>query len=467
MTTVDDFEPGSYRDRQGRVFYLDDRVFRALSSSALADWQALSATEFFRQSQTEGRLVATRQLDHDGGRFDTVAGEWAAFLEHDRVPVISYPYEWSFGMLRDAALLHLDLLLEALAEDLILKDSSAYNIQWIGTRPLHIDIPSFERWQPGEPWVGYRQFCQLFLYPLMLTAYRNLPFQPWLRGALDGITPQECARLMSARDFLRPGVMTHVVLQSKLLEATADSSTSLRKDLKASGFDKELIAKNARGLRKVVTNFRWKQKSSEWSSYTEQNSYTDHDEETKRQFVGEAVSTRRWGLAWDLGCNTGRYARLAAEHADSVVAMDADHLTVDRLYTELRAEGDERILPLLMNLADPSPNLGWRGLERRALADRRPVDLVLCLALIHHLVITANIPLYELVCWFGGLGSWLIIEFVTKDDPMVQRLLLSKEDIYNDYSLEAFEREIAQHFQEVARLPLPNGTRTLFFLRPR
>jgi hypothetical protein len=463
---IAELEPGSFRDRQGRVFYREGRVLRALSAVALEDWQALSHTAFFEQAQADGRVISTRQVDDASEALEGLDGSWAAVLEHDRVPFVSYPFEWSFSMLRDAALLHLELLQEALNEDLILKDSSAYNVQWIGSSPVHIDIPSFERWQPGQPWVGYRQFCQLFLYPLFLTAYRDLPFHPWLRGSLDGITPQECRQLMSARDHFRAGVMTHVFLQSKLLDATADHASNFRAELKDAGLGKQLILRNVKGLQKVISKLAWKQQSSEWSSYSEDNSYTVEHEEAKRRFVGEAVHSRRWKMVWDLGCNTGSYSRIAAESADSVVAIDADHLSVERFYTELRSEGNDRILPLVMNLADASPNLGWRGLERRALNERGSVDLLLCLALIHHLVISANIPLSEFVAWLAEFNSWIVIEFPTKDDEMVKRLLLMKEDIYDDYSIDAFEHHLAKYFRVVRSQRLCGGNRHLYFLAP-
>jgi SAM-dependent methyltransferase len=460
-------EPGSFRDREGRVFYREGRIYRALSARALADWQALEGTSFFETASRRGHIVPTRPADLPPEKLTQSTGNWVAVLEHKRLPFISYPYEWCFGMLRDAALLHLDLMLASLEEDLILKDSSAYNIQWLGAHPQHIDTPSFQRWRPGEAWVGYRQFCQLFLYPLMLTAYRQLPFQPWLRGSIDGITPEDCNNLLTGRDRLRGGVFTHVYLQSKLLAAASKPSSSLRQELKAAGLGKQIITRNVRSLRKLITRLQWKRSSSEWSSYADKHSYSEEDEKIKRDFVERAVATRSWGLVWDLGCNTGAYSRIAAENSSFVVAMDGDSLAVERLYRELKIEGNRKILPLVVNLADPSPNLGWDGKERRSLAARADVDLTLCLALVHHMVISANVPLAEFIDWLARLRSHLVIEFVTRDDAMVQRLLLNKDDIYHDYNLANFEKEIGRRFTTLALEELHNGTRVLYFLRPR
>jgi hypothetical protein len=427
----------------------------------------LAGTPFFERACRRGKIVPTRTADLPEDELARLSGNWVAVLEHERLPFISYPYEWCFGMLRDAALLHLDLMLGALEHDLILKDSSAYNIQWHGARPQHIDIPSFQRWEPGEAWIGYRQFCQLFLYPLMLTAYLQLPHQPWLRGSIDGITPEDCNNLLTGLDRLRKGVFAHVFLQSKLLAAASRPSSSLRRELKAAGLGKGLITRNVTGLRKLVTRMRWKRSASEWSSYADQHSYSEEDENAKRAFVERAVKSRPWGLVWDLGCNTGAYSRIAAENSSFVVAMDGDCLAVEHLYDELKSEGNRKILPLVVNLADPSPNLGWDGRERRSLTSRADVDLTVCLALVHHMVISANVPLAEFIGWLARLRSCLVIEFVTRDDAMVQRLLLNKEDIYHDYQLASFEHEIGKHFETIARHELSSGSRILYFLRPQ
>jgi len=438
-----------------------------LSARAFSDWQALEGTSFFETASRQGRIVPTRLADFPSADLVALSENWVAALEHDRVPYISYPYEWCFGMLRDAALLHLDLLYEALEDDLILKDSSAYNIQWLGTHPQHIDIPSFQPWQPGEAWIGYRQFCQHFLYPLMLTAYRQLPFQPWLRGSIDGITPEDCSKLLTGRDRFRGGVFTHVYLQSKLLAAASQPSSSFRQELKAAKLNKQIITRNVGGLRKLITRLQWKKSSSEWSSYVDQHSYTEEDENAKRAFVKRAVSRRSWRLAWDLGCNTGAYSRIAAENSSFVVAMDGDSLAVEHFYNELKREGNRVILPLVVNLADPSPDLGWDGKERRSLTARADVDLTLCLALVHHMVISANVPLADFVSWLARLRSHVVIEFVTRDDAMVRRLLLNKDDIYHDYHLDTFEHEIDKYFEVLAREQLKSGSRILFFLEPR
>jgi hypothetical protein len=390
-------------------------------------------------------------------------------LEHERIPFLSYPYEWTFSMLRDAALLQLELLEAALAEDMILKDSSAYNVQFIGARPVFIDIASFERLGKGEPWVGYLQFCQLFLYPLLMSAHRGLPFQPWLRGSIDGIHPAEANDMFSLRDRFRPGVFAHVFLQAKFLEKSAKNTTerSVKDDLKKAGFKKELIVANVRGLKKTLGKLSWDQGVSEWGDYAGDNSYDRENRSVKEDFVRQAAATGSWSLAWDLGANTGHFSRIVAEHAEQVVAFDGDLLAVDRLYRELKQEGQPKnILPLYANLSDTSPALGWRNRERKALTGRRLPDFTLSLALIHHMVISANIPLPEFIDWLASLGSHLVIEFVTKEDAMVKKLLRNKADIYHDYTVENFEHHLGRHFETLRQQTYHGETRRLYFARP-
>ena len=454
-------EPGSFRDRNGRIYHSGDAIYRGISLRALEEWKTLASTKFFTRAMQEGKLVATEEADPKKIPDPAIAKEWSGILKHEKIPFISYPYEWTFSMLKDAALLQLDLLASALNENMTMKDATSFNIQWIGSRPVFIDIPSFERLVPGTPWIGYRQFCTLFLFPLFLQAYKNIPFHARLRGNIDGIDPEECHNMMSLRDLLRPGILTDVFLQAKLQKSYADSSKHVKDDLKKSGFNAEMIKANIRRLQKITGGLRWKQSQSEWSDYATHNSYTEADEAAKEAFVRNVMQKRR-NLVWDLGANTGRYSRIASENSQYVVAMDSDHLAVERFYQELKKEKNRTILPLVMNIADSSPNLGWRGLERKSLPDRGKPDLILCLALIHHVVISANIPVNEFIDWLASFGSDLIIEFITKDDPMAKILLRNKDDQYADYELGNFEKILASRFTITGRSALSSGTRYLF-----
>lgn len=457
---------GSFRDRNGRVFLSEGEVYRALSARALEEWEALSQTEFFHRFVAERKIVATERLSDSSSLPDDELNDWAAVLRHEKVPVISYPYEWCFGMLKDAALLQIELLLAALDEDTIVKDSSAFNFQWMGTQPVFIDVLSFERYSKGSPWVGYRQFCELFLNPLILQAYKSVSFQDWLRGNINGIDPADLNQLLSFRDLFRRGVLTHVFLHSKLQKSFGSTTLDVGKAMKEGGFQKEMVRQNITKVGRLVERLEWKKSRSEWSQYTDEHGYGDSDLEAKRGFVDEVLRARRWGTVWDCGCNTGQFSLLAAEHADTVLALDSDHLSIERLYRSLKGSENRIITPLVYDLSQPSPGTGWKGVERLPLCARSSPDLVLCLALIHHLVITANIPLDELVRWLASLDADLVVEYVGKDDPMVEKLLLNKRDDYADYELEFFVFCLERSFEVVRKLRLPSGTRYLYYARP-
>jgi len=456
-------EPGSFRDRTARVFYHDGKILRGLNETALKEWQALSATTFYQRFSGTGAIVPTVQRDIASIPLADSGQHWAGVLEHEKVPFVSYPYEWSFEMLRDAALLQLDLVLAGLDEGIGLKDASAYNIQWKGASPVFVDVASFYKRTEGEPWVGYRQFCQMFLYPLLVQAYRDVPFQPWMRGNIDGMDAEVCLNMLSARDYLRGGVLAHVYLQAKAQKTYNSTTRDVRADLSKAGFDKRIIKANAERLRALVAGLQWSPKQSTWSDYLKCGHYEASDAAQKRDFVGGVAAARDWNMAWDLGCNVGVFSRIVAERARNVVAMDADHLAIDKLYRALKAERVPNILPLIVNVTDPSPNLGWRNMERKRIDERGKPDLVLALALIHHVVIGGNIPLAEFVQWLRDLGGDLVIEFVTRQDPMVATLLRNKEDHYADYDEQVFERELAARFRIAKREPLSSGTRIMYY----
>jgi hypothetical protein len=469
-------ETGSFRDPDSRVLVAPDGVFRVLSADGLADWEAFSASPLWRELQDEGLVVATEQAALDGlppspageaGWADLLATQPSGALRHERVPFVSYPYEWPFSMLRDAALLQLELVRRALRADLMLKDASPYNVQWRGTTPVFIDVGSFERLRPGEPWAGYRQFCMLFLYPLMLQAFKDLPYHALLRGSLDGIPPQD-ARAVLAGERFRRGVLSNVLLHARLEERYAGAEgRAVKQEIKRAGFKKEILDATLAKLEKVVRGLEWKAGATAWTGYGEDNSYDDDAARRKADFVRAAAGRRRSPLTWDLGCNEGGYARIAAEHADLVVALDADHATVDALYRRLRDERRTDILPLVMNLTDPSPDLGWRGRERASLERRGTPELALCLALVHHVCVTGNVPVAEFLAWLRSLESVIVVEFPDRSDPMVQRLLSGKREGANPgYRKDEFERALGALFT-VERAEPVSATRTVYEARPR
>lgn len=461
-------DAGSFRDPTSAVYQTANGIVRGLDADTEADLRPLLAKGFLPKAIDRGDVVATEWCDDPGVEAGPRATPWAAWLRHEAVPTITYPYEWSFSMLREAALLQLRLLDEALAEDAVLKDATPYNIQFVGSRPVFIDLGSFERYRKGDPWFGYRQFCQLFLFPLMFQAYKDVPFQPWLRGSLEGITPAEARQVLRGHKRGRKGVLTHVELHARADDRYASTDDDVTATLKEAGFDKRLIVANVKKLSSIVESLQWHDASSEWSDYSDRGHYTGSDLSLKADFVTTTVSELPPGTVWDIGANDGYFSQIAARHAHRVLALDLDRLVVDRHYTSLRQRHDEQILPLVHNLADPSPGLGWRGAERPPLAERSRPDLALLLAVVHHLTITHHVPLTEVLEFTRTLAPRAIIEFPTEDDSMVRRLLKSKRaGLHDDYTLATFEKLLPETHEVLRREELPGGTRVMFDLRSR
>lgn len=460
-----EFDPASFRDRQARVLVNADGVYRALNAEGLRAWQRVSAAPSFRSLTAAGILVATEQVDPASVAISDPTLR-AGLLRHSRVPFISYPYEWSFGMLKAAALVHLHLLDRLLDDGLITKDGTPYNVQWFGTRPVFVDIGSIRPMRAGEPWSGYRQFCRLFLYPLLLQARLGVPWRHWLRGSAEGIDAESCRRLLGWFPAVRPSVLAHVHLHARAERRYSGIAADIRAELRDVGFDSAFIRRTVDSLRRLIESLTWSPGTTAWTSYEPETIYGVEDAARKRTFVERVVDARTRRLAWDLGANAGAYADIAARTAGLVVACDSDESVVDHLYCRLRASGSERVLPLRLDLADPSPSSGWQQRERRPMEARGRPDLVLCLALLHHLTITAGIPLEQVVGWLASLDATLVVEFVTRVDPMVQRLLLQRDDSCDDYDLDVFEQLATRHFRCVQRLSIASGRRELFHLEP-
>jgi hypothetical protein len=454
-------DSGSFRDPDGYILRLDGRIFRVILSGAVDRWRQFVASELAAELESACLLIPTHEVKLSSVPAAAEIPDGSVVLEHERVPFISYPYEWTFEMLRDAALLQLEILDRALRHKWILKDATAYNVQFRGPTPVFIDVLSFAPLQAGEIWAGYNQFCRMMLYPLMLEAYKQVPFQPWLRAELEGIDPVVFSRMFRGLDRRRPGVLSHVTAQAFLQRKYAAAGHSVRQQIQSAGMTPAMIARNVQKLRSLLQKLRLPQRKTTWSDYSRAH-YASDALARKEAFVSERVANRQFALAWDLGCNDGRFSRIIAGSAKTVVAMDADAGSIDHLYGDLRKEHCPNILPLLMNVANPSPAQGWSCSERASLFNRGQPDLTLALALVHHLVISANVPLAALVQWLGQTTRELIIEFISKDDPMVRRLLLNKDDTYADYDREAFEAYLRRWFRVGAQTELPGGTRFLY-----
>ena len=463
---------GSYRDPSGRVYLVGDsrrRVVRGLTAPTAATVERLLGESFFRRLIADGSVVDTHfLLADDPVALAVIDRGWASVIEHEAVDFLTWPYEWPFSMLKDAALLQLRLLEMGVQSGWMLKDATPYNIQWAGTRPVFIDIPSFVPWEHGEYWQGYRQFCCMFLIPLMLTAHLGVPFQPLLRSSLEGIPPEEAARYFYGLRRFKRGIPSHVWFPAKVerrmrsRDGDRRSSGSKRRQSRTS-----LLAL-LDSLGRLVSGLNHRQAtSSDWSLYSETHSYDEGDFERKKAFVEKHASQRRPRLLWDLGANTGTFSRIAARHSELVVAVDGDHEAVDILYRRAREDDDRNIIPIVMDLANPSPGQGWAGRERIAFAERRSPDMALCLALIHHLRVSASIPVSSIVEWLRSLDATVIVEFIGRDDEMFSKLIENRSEEYADYTSQNFQAEIERRFTIEDRMGLKGGKREMLLLEPK
>jgi hypothetical protein len=459
------FQPGSFRDRSCRVFQWQGEVCRALNAESAENHRRLLQTPFFRGAMDRGEIIETLPAA-DLTPLVQSAGFDAA-VRHSRIPLISWPWEWCFSMLRDAALLQLRLMRQALAAGWILCDATPCNIQFIGSRPVHIDTGSFVPLTPGGAWEGYRQFCQQFLYPLMLQGWKGVDFQPWLRGRLDGISPEQFSRLLSVRDFFRRGAFSHVWLHG-LLASQNPVRRSVRESLATGGFNAEMILHNVRGLERIVSGLQWRYPRSAWLHYESSEPHVQADQPEKAAFVTAACDRLRPQMTWDLGCNRGLYSRIAGEHGH-VAALDADQPTIDQFFRDLRQDSSAsagRILPLVHHVADPAPGQGWRGKERESFEQRSRPRLILALAVLHHLVIGSGLRLEEILVWLREQGAHVVLEWVDREDSLVQRLLQNRRDVFSDLQHDVFLKSLSGRFRILRSQQLQSAGRRLYWLEP-
>ena len=429
--------PGSFRDPSGRVYQVGERIFRTINPSFADDYEFVHSTGLLDMLAEEGRVIPAVSVDHS---LLGPAGCSAKYvLECPKLPFVSFPYEWSFPALKAAALLHLDIHLAALERGVTLSDSSAYNVQFYGTRPVFIDHLSFIRYREGAVWAGHRQYCEQFLVPLLLRAFFGITHNAWYRGSQEGISASDLKRLLCWRHYLSWNVLTHITLPSIFQGTAKDNQISLNKEsLSQVGLPLNSLRRMLKKLQDWISHLDPLDTGKTiWMDYARNHTYSTEETETKKQFVMEFVQNSHPDIMWDLGCNTGDYSAAALEAGGKfVVGFDFDQGALEKAFARAQ-ENHLSFQPLFMDAANPSPGQGWREQERQSLNARANADALIALAFIHHLAIARNIPLEELVDWVMSLAPQGIIEFIPKQDPMVEKLLALREDIFPDYT-EAF-----------------------------
>lgn len=448
-------EPSSFRDPAGFLFREGGVLYRQVNEAGKDDYEGLMSSGLYDALVKRGLLVPHEESASREGAH--------RILKPQEIPFVSYPYEWSFSQLRDAAFATLSAQKEAFAKGMTLKDATAYNIQFLGAKPVLIDTLSFEPYVEGRPWIAYRQFCQHFLAPLALMAKTDLRLGDMLRTHLDGIPLDLASRLLPARTRLQKGLLMHIHLHAMSQVRHADAGVS-RSDVRVG---KEAFQGLIESLVNAVHALSIHKTETEWGNYYAETNYSDAAFGKKHGLVERFLDRIGPKTVWDLGANDGTFSRLASSQGRMTVAMDIDANAVERNYLIARKENDARLLPLLMDLTNPSPALGWAHQERMSLMERGPADCAMALALVHHLAISNNLPLPMLAETFSRMANHLIVEFVPKSDSQVKRLLASREDIFPDYTKSGFEKAFRERFEILASEPVEGSERTLYLMRGR
>ncbi len=458
------FDEGSFKDPAGRVFYHSGNVFRSLAPEVVDEFREFEKSELFDELRAQGLLIDSQLLSSTEASLPREAGEWV--IKQSRVPVVTYPYEWSFDMLRDAALVTLDILERCLRKGYVLKDATPFNILFHENRPVLIDILSIEKRAEGEPWVGYAQFCRGFLFPLLINSYLNLDFQPLLRSHLGEIPLATARSVFGYRNAFQPGILKDVLLQSNLDRGFSGNPGAVKSSAASFLFSTEMILSNVRRLRRIIQSLRYQEGLTTWGNYTSFHNYTDQDEAAKRSFVAESLASHQGKVCVDLGCNTGAYSEIALAACGSVISVDIDPEAINRMYLATKGRSEQRSL-LIADVANPSPGMGWALKERKALFDRVQGDFFLALALIHHLRISASIPLESIISQLAELAPDGIVEWVDREDGMVQRMLTLRKDVYSDYSWQHFQELLQRRFEIRKVVETHSGNRKLCLISRR
>jgi hypothetical protein len=449
----------SFRDPSGFLFRHDGVLYRQVNQVYAEEYMRLMDSGLYAKLVKAGLLIA-----HTESTQEPVDNKLAIkVLRPEFVPFISYPYEWSFGQLKDAALATLSIQKRALKLEMSLKDASAYNIQFHNGKPTLIDTLSFENYKEGEPWVAYRQFCQHFLAPLALMAYRDVRLSQLLCLYIDGIPLDLASTLLPAQTRWNLGLVTHIHLhasaQKRFAEVVVSEARGGRK------MSKDALVALIDSLQGTIRRLEWKPAGTEWANYYKSNNYTDAAFEHKKLLVAEWLTKIEAKTVWDLGANTGIFSRVAAETGANVISADIDPAAVEVNYRLVKEKKEDKLLPLVLDLTNPSPAIGWNNKERDSFLERGPAGATLALALVHHLAISNNVPLVRVADFFAGCGEWLIVEFIPKSDSQVQKLLRSRKDIFTDYTQAGFEKAFGERFKVIESSTVRDSERRLYLMQ--
>jgi hypothetical protein len=454
--------PASFRDPAGFVWTDGGSIYRHVGEQVRTDYDSFLTSGLYDELVAECKLVPHEEVA------DVASPRPGAYkiLRPEVVEFISYPYEWSFGQLKDAALLTLDIQKRAMERGMSLRDASAYNIQFHRGRPVLIDTLSFDVLPEGKPWIAYRQFCQHFVAPLALMSFLDVRFGSLSRTYMDGVPLDLASKLLPRRTRYLPGLLAHIHAQARVERRHQRAGKPPEQSQKS--FSLQAFRGIVWSLERAVRKLEWKLPKTAWRDYYEEAThYSEAALEHKKSLVGRFLDEADGSTVWDLGGNVGVFSREASKRGRSVVCFDIDPGCVEVNYRKVVTDKETNVLPLLSDLRNPSPSLGWGNRERPSLAERGPADVAMALALVHHLAIGNNVPLDMVAQYFSELGRSLIIEFVPKSDPMVQTLLANRADIFPNYDRVGFESAFGEHFAIKHAEPIPDSERILYLMHGR
>jgi ribosomal protein L11 methylase PrmA len=455
----------SFRDPAGYVFEDEGRIMRAISEFGATEFDLVLRTGLFDRLVSTGRLLEFRHVSVDPKTLPRSHGyHIVQVIEHPRIPFLSYPFEWPFLALRKAALAHLELQLGALEQDVVLRDASAYNIQYLGTRPIFIDHLSFRKYRQGEFWLGHDQFCREFFAPLIFEAFTGVSPANWYRGSVGGLPAGDVFSLLPLFARTRPSVLFHLAFPM-ILTRPSMSRQSVMQGHRP--LPKRVYRWLLENLRSTIAKLKPPHKTSMWIDYPKECSYSSDALKLKRGFIAEAVSKARPKQVLDIGCNIGEYSLLTLQAgASMVIGIDFDRPSVERAF-EVADEQSAALLPLNMDVSNPSPDQGWCGTQLLSLRNRNSADLVLALAIVHHLAFRHNIPVQAAIEGVVALAPAGIIEFIPRDDQEVLALSKGREYLLRDYSETIFRGVLSQNNQIIREMVLPGSGRVLCYYERR
>ncbi|MBK9007922.1 MAG: SAM-dependent methyltransferase [Anaerolineae bacterium] len=454
--------PASFRDPSGFLFSRGGVLYRQINRAYERDYSRLMESGLYERLVKAGFLIPHVEANQVAPESEASPKGDVAFkvIQPERVPFISYPYEWSFGQLKSAALATLTIQKRALKADMSLKDASAYNMQFVRGKATLIDTLSFEVYEEGQPWVAYKQFCQHFLAPLALMALRDVRLSQLLRAYIDGVPLDLASELLPTKTRFNFGLLTHIHVHAGAQKKYAGEEVKSR----GGSMSRQAMTGLIESLESTIQKLDWTPRGTEWGNYYDITNYSDAAFEHKKQLVGEWSARLKPALTWDLGANNGEFSRVAGANSAFVVSFDIDPAAVEQNYRQMKHDKTENLLPLLLDLTNPSPAIGWANRERDSFGGRGPADLALALAVIHHLAISNNVPLPQLADFFAETTKWLVIEFVPKQDSQVQKLLASRKDIFPSYTREGFEAAFVERFAIREAVEIRESERVLYLM---